>query len=101
MADDILSQFAEFLKAKSAAEADADDFGVNMRVTGKDGTRHEIEGVPWSKIPKATLAALGLEQPEEGGGDGGTGTEGEAGKGGAGNPLQQIAGFGQRKAKTG
>jgi hypothetical protein len=83
--DDMLSQFAEFLKAKAEAEGGAADYGVNASTTDPDGSTHSIQGVPLSRLGAEFLAKFGIEgeggKGEGGQGDGGQGGKGEGGKG--------------------
>jgi hypothetical protein len=83
--DDILGQFAEFLKAKNEAEGGPADYGVNASTTDPDGSTHSIQGVPLSRLGAEFLAKFGIEgeggKGEAGKGDAGKGDGGQGGKG--------------------
>jgi len=96
--DDMLSQFAEFLKAKAEAEGGASDYGVNLSTTDADGSTHSIQGVPLSRVGAEFLAKFGIGdgkgdtgKGDSGQGDGGKGDKGDdAGKGAGVSPLRAF-----------
>lgn len=97
---DILAQFAAFMEAKSKADAESDDFAVDLETT-VDGKTVKLAGVPFSKIGADVRKALGLtgDKPAEGGGDGGS----ESGDGGDGKQPPQLKDYfrGGKKAAGG
>jgi hypothetical protein len=97
--DDMLSQFADFLKAKAEAEGGASDYGVNLTTTDPDGSTHSIQGVPLSRVGAEFLAKFGIGdgkgdtgKGDSGKGDGGQGDGGKAddGKSAGVSPLRAF-----------